>query len=1102
MLAFLLLPAQAAFAGDHTLMRFPTLHGGTVVFEAHGNLWEVPRTGGVAVRLTSDPGSDLMPRFSPDGKHIAFTASYQGNQDVYVMPAGGGAARRLTYHSDVVDKAPTRWGPDNMVVTWTPSSSGIVFLSRRMAWNDWYGRLFEVPVSGGMPVPLPLDSGGLMTYSPDGNSIAYNRIFRNFRTWKRYQGGLAQTVYTYDFPEKKLRRITDWKGTNTAPMWYGRKIYFLSDRDGARRENIWVYDLDSKASREVTHFRDYDIDFPSLGNDGIVFAQGGSLYVLDLPTEQMHRLDVSVPDDGTRTQTRFVDASKFIRESDTAGQTDYALSPNGKRALFSARGDLFTVPAEHGPTRNLTDTSNADEDHPSWSPDGKTVAYTTDASGEQQVAIRPAEGGPEKILTHFSSGFFYTPVWSPDGKRLSFSDANDRLWLLDIATGKTVEVAHNRFSEIHDQSFSPDGRWLAFSFPGANQESHVRLYEIERAKATDVSEPFGNDSSPEFSSDGKYLYFLSARHENPTQSETELNIATLDMTSIYVATLSKTEASPFAPLSDEGAIEPHEKAPPEDGRTPAAAKPITVDLDGLAARTVPLPIPEADVVSLDVRGDKVFYKTSPPQTLAGPLAGGKSELHEYDMGERKDAVVVDDVDSYSVSADGTSVLYKKDASYSIAPAKSSSDDGAKPRELDLSHMRDRVEPTREWAEMFDNAWRLERDLFVDSAMNGVDWRKVHDAYAKLLPLLGSRDDLNFVIGEMLGELANSHTYVGGGDDGDPTASVPTALLGVDYALDAASGRYRFAEIYPGDNTRPAYRSPLTEPGVNVHEGDYLLAVDGHEVKAPADPDSLMAGLAGEPVTLTVATSSDGPRRQVTVQPLPNELSVRQKEQIDRNRALVEKLSGGKIAYVYLSDMEALGMEQFIRQFYPQTDKRALIVDDRWNGGGFIDQIVLERLRRVLISMSTNREGVAAPDPTEILSGPKVCLINHYSASDGDIFPYYFRKYGLGPLIGTRTWGGVRGIRGFWQLLDQGYITVPEDSLYGLKSEWVIENHGVDPDIEVETDPAALLAGHDSQIETAVNYLMQELKKHPGGLPHPPAPLPAYPPSGQVPPPSL
>jgi tricorn protease len=1097
-----LLTARGALAADRTLMRFPTLHAGAIVFEAHGNLWRVSRDGGVAARLTSDPGDDLMPRFSPDGKHIAFTASYQGNQDVYVIPAGGGAAQRLTYHSDVVDKAPTRWGPDNMVVTWTPSSTGIVFLSRRMAWNSWYGRLFEVPLSGGLPTPLPLDSGGLMTYSPDGNSIAYNRIFRNFRTWKRYEGGLAQVLYTYDFAAKNLKTISDWKGTNTAPMWYRRKIYFLSDRDKARRANVWVYDLDTKAFREVTHFTDYDIDFPSLGNDGIVFGQGGSLYVLDLPSERLHRLDVSVPDDGTRTQARYVDASKMIRDSDTAGLPDYALSPNGKRALFTARGDLFTVPAEHGATRNLTATSNADEDHPSWSPDGKTVAYTTDISGEQQIAIRPAEGGHEKILTHFGSGFFYTPLWSPGGKRLAFSDANHRLWLLDVATGKTVEVAHNRFSEIHDQRFSPDGRWLAYSLPGTNQESHVWLYEIERAKATDVSGPFANDSTPEFSRDGKYLYFLSTRHENPTVSETELNVATLDMTGIYVATLSKTEASPFAPRSDEGAVEAHDKAKTDDGWTPAAVKPITIDLDGLAERTVPLPIPDADVATLDVRGDKVFYKTSPPQTLSGPLAAQKATLHMYDMSERKDAIVLDDLDSYSLAADGTSVLYKKDKTYSIALAKPASADGPKSKVLDLAFMRDRIEPQREWAEMFENAWRLDRDLFVNSAMNGVDWRKVHDAYAKFLPLLGSREDLNFLIGEMIGELANSHTYVGGGDDGNPTASVSTGLLGADFALDAATGHYKFAKIYPGDNTRPAYRSPLTEPGLNVREGDYLLAVDGHELKAPTDPDSLMVGLAGGPVTLTVAAPGEGPRRQITVLPLANELSVRQNEQIDRNRALVDKLSGGKIAYVYLSDMEALGMEQFIRQFYPQIDKRALIVDDRWNGGGFIDQIILERLRRVLIGMATNREGAANQDPGELIAGPKVCLINHYSASDGDIFPFYFRKYGLGPLIGTRTWGGVRGIRGFWPLLDRGYITVPEDSLYGLHSEWVMENHGVDPDITVETDPAQLLAGHDSQIETAVTYLMAELKKRPGGLPHPPPPLPAYPPNGQVPPPSL
>jgi tricorn protease len=1091
-------PARAA---ERTLMRFPTLHGDAVVFEAHGNLWRVSRTGGAATRLTADPGSDLMPRFSPDGRWLAFTASYQGNEDVYVMPAGGGEAKRLTFHSDVVEKAPIRWGPDNMVVTWTPSSQGIVFLSRRTAWNSWYGRLFEVPVSGGLPVALPLDSGGLMTYSPDGTSIAYNRIFRNFRTWKRYDGGLAQDVYTYDLGAKKLRRITDWKGTDTAPMWYGRKIYFLSDRDKNRRENVWVYDLDTKAFREVTHFTDYDIDFPSLGNDGIVFAQGGALYVLDLPSERMHRLDVTVPDDGTRTQPRYIDASTFIRDSDTAGQTDYALSPNGKRAAFSARGDIVTVPAEHGPTRDLTASSGADDDHPSWSPDGKTIAYTTDASGEQEIAIRPAEGGTEKILTHFTSGFYYTPQWSPDGKRLTFSDANHRLWLLDVATGKTVEVAHERPNEIHDETFSPDARWLAYSMTAANAEQHVWLYDIERAKATDVSGSLANDFSPAFSPDGRYLYFVSTRHENAATSEDELNVAALETTGIYVATLSKSEPSPFAPQSDEGAVDTKDKDK-SDGWKPGAIKPIAVDLDGIAERAVPLPIPAADIASLDVRGGTVFYQTTPPGTLEGPLPGTKPQLHAFDMSERKDAVVVDDLDSYSLAADGESVLYKSGRTYRITAAKPAGGDGAKAAALDLSHMRERIEPRREWAEMFDNAWRLERDLFVNSAMNGVDWRKVHDAYAKLLPLLGSRDDLTYLLGEMQGELANSHTYVGGGDDGDPTPSVSTGLLGVDYALDAASGRYRFAKIYPGDNTRPAYRSPLTEPGVNVRAGEYLLAVNGHELRAPADPDSLFVGLAGEPVTLTVAANPTGPSRDVMVQTLENELDVREKDRIDENRALVERLSGGKIGYVYMSDMESRGMEQFMRQFYPQVDKRALIIDDRWNGGGFIDQIVLERLRRVLIGMSTNREGVAQPDPSEVLAGPKVCLINHYSASDGDIFPYYFRKYGLGPLIGTRTWGGVRGIRGEWTLLDGGYITIPEDSLYGLQSQWVIENHGVDPDIEVETDPGQLLAGHDAQIEAAVTYLMRELAKHPGGLPHPPPALPAYPPNGQVPPPSL
>ncbi|HTQ12702.1 MAG TPA: PDZ domain-containing protein [Rhizomicrobium sp.] len=1104
--------AGTAHATDRTFMRFPALHGNTIVFEAHGNLWSVGRNGGTARRLTADPGYDLMPRFSPDGKWIAFTGSYQGNQDIYVIPANGGTARRLTFHSDVVDKAPTRWGPDNMVVTWTPDSRNIVFLSRRMAWNAGYGRLFSVPVDGGLPVPLPLDKGGLMTYSPDGKSIAYNRIFRNFRTWKRYNGGMSQDVYTYNFDSKKLTQITNWVGTDTSPMWYGNKIYFLSDRDRLRRENIWVYDLGTKAFAEVTHFTNYDIDFPSLGTgvqgqDGIVFQQGGYLWVVDLPSGKAHMLRVSVLDDGTRTGPRFTDASKSIRNNDTAGQTDFALSPNGKRTLFSARGDLITVPTEHGPTRDLTQTSNADEDHPSWSPDGKTVAYTTDVTGLQQIAIRPAQGGAEKILTHFQTGFYYTPAWSPDGKHLAFSDGNHRLWLLSVAGGEPRQVAQNLYNEIHDQSFSPDGRWLAYSMPASNQQSHIWLYDIASGKATQVSQTLANDSGPMFSPDGKYLYFISSRHENPTLSQTEFNMATVEMDGIYVATLRKDEASPFAPRMDEGAVEGKKDDASADkpkAWKPGAIAPITIDLDGLMNRAVPLPIPAANIVGLDARDDKVFYEIAPPDMIDGPLPRIKTELHVYDMSKRKDAKVTDDIDAYSLSADGTKVLYEKDKKYYVADAKpaKSGDDDDKPDALDLSHMKIRIEPEREWYEMFNNAWRLERDLFVNPKMNGVNWDTVRIQYGKLLPLVGSREDLNYLIGEVQAELSNSHTYVGGGDDADPTETVATGLLGVDFALDPASGRYYLKKIYPGDNSRDGYRSPLTEPGVNVHEGDYLLAVNGQDLKAPANPYSLFVGLTDDPVTLTVASSASGAGHEVTVKPIKSELSVREKDWIDTNRAAIDKMSGGKIGYVYLSDMEALGMDQFIRQFYGQLDKRALIMDDRWNGGGFIDQIVLERLRRILIGMSTNREGAAMSIPQQLIDGPKACLLNQNSASDGDIFPYYFRKYGLGPLIGMRSWGGVRGIRGYWSLLDGGYITVPEDSLYDVDSHWNIENHGVDPDMVVDTDPAGMLSGHDAQIETAVNYLLKMMAKRPAGLPQPPQPLPAYPPRGQVPPPNF
>ncbi|MDE2138621.1 MAG: PDZ domain-containing protein, partial [Gammaproteobacteria bacterium] len=828
----------------------------------------------------------------------------------------------------------------------------------------------------------------------------------------------------------------------------------------------------------------------------------GRLHLIDLPSEQLHDLSVSVPDDGTRTGPRWVDAHDTLRETDTAQQTDYDIAPNGARAVFSARGDLFSVPAEHGNTRNLTQTSSADEDHPSWSADGKTVAYTTDSSGEQQIAVRPAEGGAERLLTHFERGFFYRPRWSPAGDRLAFTDNEHRLWIVPAAGGEPVLVAQDRYNEMHDQAWSPDGRWLAYSVTAPSQLTGIWLYNVASRKATLVSDARSNDASPQFDPSGKYLLFLSTRHENATLSQSEFNVATLRMVGVYIATLKRDTASPFAPRSDEGVPKDEDKDKDQDkgkdaahgGNKPEPPKPVEIDLEGLMARAVPLPVTAANITGLDVRKGKVYYYTTPDQTFDGPLPGDKPALHVYDLKERKDATVLEGLSSYALSADGKKVLYKLEKDYlladAVADAVKATKDG--PKKLDLSHMRVLVNPPAEWAEMFNSAWRLERDFFYSGKMNGVDWPAVRAAYARLLPLAGSRGDLNYLIGEVQGELGNSHTYVGGGDEMPEEQRVPTAFLGVDFALDAASGRYRLATIYPGDNTREAYRAPLTQPGIDVKAGDYLLAVDGTELRAPVDPYSLLVGKQSFTVRLTVADSPTGKRRDVLVQPVKNELSLREQAWIEHNRALVDKATGGRVAYIYLSDMEALGIAQFVRQFYAQLDKQALILDERWNGGGNIDQILLERLRRVLAGMATNREGAAATVPQQLVLGPKICLINHFSASDGDLFPYYFRQYKLGPLLGTRTWGGVRGIRGDWGLLDGGYITIPEDAIYGLDSQWVIENRGVAPDITVDDSPADWMRGHDVQLEAAISYILGELGRKPEPLPAPPPALPAYP----------
>ncbi len=1101
--------AQEATEGR--LMRFPDVYKDKIVFSYGGDLWLASTSGGEARRITSHPGLELFPKFSPDGRWIAFSAQYDGNFNVYIIPSEGGEPKQLTFLPDPASM-PERMGPNNMVITWFPDSKRILFLSRRDTFNDWFGRLFSVSIEGGLPVRLPIDKGGLTSFSPDGTKIAYNRIFRNFRTWKRYKGGMAQDIAIYDFKNNTYERITDYPGADTYPMWHGDTIYFGSDRGPEQRVNLYSYSLKTKQTRQLTDFKDYNVNWPSLGPDSIVFENGGFLYLFDLKSQKAHKLTINVAGDRPLAQKHWAAVGHLI--------TDWDISPEGKRAVFTARGDIFTVPAKEGSIRNLTQTPGIQEKFAAWSPDGKWIAYFSDRTGEDELYITPQDGSGKEVRITFDGKMHRLPaVWAPDSKKLLYADKDTRLFFVDIDEKKPVEIDKGKYADLTDYNWSPDGKWVTYAKAAENNNGVIFLYSLADKKITPVTTDFTNSGNPVFDPGGKYLYFLSNRDYNEVLGVYDLEFANPKATRVYVVTLRSDLPSPFAPKSDEaGPKKP--KKPPEEKKdekkeekkaeeTPPVRevpKDFHIDLAGIGDRVVALPTPPENSHALYAADGFVYYATSPVGGLSGPLPGEAPAVHAYDMNERKDSVLISGADNFTVSFDGKKILYVAPPSgggggegepvpqtYGIIDAKPEgqphhSGDGA----LNVASIRLEVDPPAEWKEMFNEAWRQERDYFFEPAMNGVNWEKERERYAPLLPYVADRYDLTYLLGEMVGELSNSHTYVGGGDYPN-LKPVNVGVLGADFEADAAQGLYRIKKIYTGENWDAALRSPLTEPGVDVKTGDYLLAVNGKPLRAPQNPYQWFINTVGENVTLTVNSKpADDGARKVVVKPLGSEYALRQLDMVNTNRKKVDEATGGKVGYIYIPNMGAEGLNEFVKEFFPQIRKEGLIIDVRYNGGGFVDQLIFERLRRILAGMGSARNFESGTTPDVVFYGHMVCVTNEYAASDGDYFSYFFKQYKLGPLIGMRTWGGVRGIRGDIPLMDGGYITRPEFSLYGLNSEWLIENRGVAPDIEVDNRPDLVMQGHDPQLEKAIEVVMKEIQEHPRKLPPRPADLPAYP----------
>ena len=1077
---------KLAFAADDRvlLVHSPTVNRTHVVFVYGGYLWGVPRDGGDARQLTTG-GHEGLPFFSPDGKWIAFTGQYDGNIDVFVMPAEGGEPRRLTFHP----------GPD-VAVGWMPDSTHILFRSSREAYAD-FSRLYTVGLEGGWPEVLPMWRGEEGTYSPDASRIAYVPNLRWQTSWKRYRGGQATPIYILQLSDLRLEKVSRENSNDSDPVWFGDNVYFLSDRKGP--VTLFSYDTRTKTVSQVIENSGLDLKSVTAGPDTLVYEQFGGIYLWDPKTTKSSKVNIRLTGDLPATRPHYEKAAEKIQNS--------SISPTGARAVFEARGEILTVPAEKGDVRNLTRTLAVMERDPAWSRDGKLIAFFSDESGEYALHIvdQSGLGSVKKINLGNAPSFFYGPKWSPDSKKIVFTDKRLNIWYTDIEKGTTIKVDTDRFDDpsvVLSASWSPDSKWLTYS---KFLDSHLRaifVYSLDTKTVSQITEGLGDARYPVFDPKGKLVFFTAST--NVGLSSGWLDLSSYQhpvLRSVYAAVLKKDDKSPVEPESDEEKAEEEKKGDEQkqepkktdDSQVQETAKKaeekkdepvkVTIDLIDISQRIVALPIKSGNYVALDAGKTGVLFLSEIPDVPRFE-PNTPVTVTKFDLSTRKTEPFLAEINAFTVSANGEKVLYRKGPAWFIVPATAAPKPGDGALKLDGAEVY--VDPRAEWAQMYHEVWRIERDFLYDPNHHGLDLIATEKKYAPYLKGAGGRDDVNYLFDEMLGEITIGHMFIGGGD----IPEVPTVkggLLGADYRIE--NGRYRFARIFNGENWNPDLRAPLTQPGVSVKLGDYLLEVNGVEVRPPREVHKFLENTADRQIRSKVGPTPDGTNaREITVVPVASEFTLRTRAWEEDNRRKVDELSGGKIAYVHVPDTNIGGYLNFNRFYFGQVGKQGAIIDERYNHGGQVADYIIDELGRPLRNCAVTREGEKFCSPMEQIYGPKTMIINEMSGSGGDALPWMFRQDKLGSLVGTRTWGGLVGIWNYPPLMDGGTVTAPRGAIYGLNGDWEVENRGIPPDVEIENDPASVAAGRDPQLEKAVQVTLEALRKKPVVIPdHPPYP---------------